>query len=267
MGALHEGHLSLFRRAKGDCDIAIVSVFVNPLQFNNPSDLAAYPRDLNRDMQLMSREGIDAVFAPGEEEMYPPGFQTTVDVSELTQPLEGEFRPGHFKGVATVVAKLLSMVMPERVYFGLKDYQQLLVIERLVRDLNMPITVVGLPTIRDVDNVAISSRNVRLSPEDRMAAGVIPRALACAVQMAQSGETSVERIQRAVWQAIAAEPRAAIDYVSVVDADTLQPLTTLRERTALVAVAVRFGEVRLIDNELIAPEGIAVPKIRISRPV
>jgi len=247
MGYFHEGHLSLMRRARAECGTVVVSIFVNPLQFGPREDLAEYPRDLERDLRMAREVGVDVVFAPTEEEMYPPGYCTYVEVLGLTEKLCGLFRPGHFRGVTTVVAKLFNIVQPDVAYFGQKDAQQAVVIQRMVRDLNMPLEVVVLPTVREADGLAMSSRNVYLSPEERQAALVIPRSLARAVEAVKGGERDVAALREMVRGMLAAEPRASIDYVEIYGWPDLEPLTVLTDR-ALLAVAVRFGRARLIDN-------------------
>jgi pantoate--beta-alanine ligase len=264
MGALHEGHLSLIRRARSDCDLVVVSIFVNPTQFGPEEDFARYPRDLNRDLQLTSREGVDALFSPSAEEMYPTGFQTTVDVPELSATLEGALRPGHFQGVATVVAKLLNIVQPDRAYFGQKDYQQYLIIDRAARDLNLTPSIVMVPTMREPDGLAMSSRNVYLSSEERQAATILYRALQKADALVKGGERDPKKLQAALEAQIAAEPLAMQEYVALVNPETLEPVTTLAKVT-LVALAVRVGRTRLIDNALVAPDGVATTKNRGSR--
>lgn len=262
MGALHEGHLSLVRRAKADCDIVVVSVFVNPTQFGPKEDFAAYPRPLMRDQQLASEAHADAMFAPAVEEIYPSGFQTVVDVPGIGSLLEGASRPGHFAGVATVVTKLLNIVQPNRTYFGQKDYQQVLVIERVARDLNQTSDIVMLPTLRESDGLAMSSRNVYLSPEERHAAPLLSRVLKHAEAQIQAGANDPQALQTELAALVAAEPLAKLDYVVLVDAETLQPVAALNESPILIALAVRFGTTRLIDNILVAPPGVALPRTR-----
>lgn len=262
MGALHEGHLSLIRRAKGESDLVVVSLFVNPTQFNEREDYANYPRDLNHDSYMAAHEGVDALFMPEPDEIYPAGFQTTVDVPELSATLEGAHRPGHFRGVATIVTKLLNIVQPDRAYFGQKDFQQILVVERLIRDLNLLTSIVRVPTLREPDGLALSSRNVRLTPEQRCAATILYRALSQAETLVAGGETDAARIQQAMESLIASERLAAPEYVALVHPDTLQPATTLRDAVTLAALAVRFGDVRLIDNTLLAPPGVPLNKYR-----
>lgn len=250
MGYFHEGHLSLMRRARADDGAVIVSVFVNPLQFGPQEDLAQYPRDFERDRQLAESVGVEAIFAPDVAEMYPAGFQTEVRVKELSKPLCGKSRPGHFEGVATVVLKLFQMVMPDRAYFGMKDYQQLRIIQQMVRDLHLPVEIVPCPIVREPDGLAMSSRNVYLSPDARAAATVLYRSLQWAQAQYAAGERDADKLRTGVYEQIAAEPLARIDYVEVVDAETLQPIERI-ERPALVALAVFFGRARLIDNCLL----------------
>lgn len=265
LGALHEGHLTLFRRAKNDCDIAVASIFVNPTQFNEHTDFEAYPRDLMKDQRMASQEGMDALFVPSVEEMYPSGFQTSVHVSQLSATLEGAHRPGHFEGVATVVAKLLNIVQPDHAYFGQKDYQQFLIIERMARDLNLPTEIVIAPTMREADGLAMSSRNAHLSPEERKAATVLYRALQRAETLVKENARSPERTLREMEALIAEEPLARSEYVALVHPDTLEPMRDLAEGVTLAALAVRIGRTRLIDNALIVPAGIAPPKNRRSK--
>lgn len=257
MGALHEGHISLIRRATSDCDLVVASIFVNPKQFSPDEDLASYPRDLQRDLQIASNEGIGALFQPDVDEIYPAGFQTVVDVPELSEPLEGARRPGHFKGVATIVTKLLNIVRADRVYFGQKDYQQLLIVERLVRDLSIPTEIVTVPTVRAEDGLALSSRNAYLSPAERAAAPILYRAIQLAEAYVERGETDVVSLIGQINSLIASEPRAQADYVAAVDPETLAPVETLADRLTLLALAVRIGRTRLIDNTLLAAPGIS----------
>lgn len=252
MGYLHEGHLSLVRRARQDCDHVIVSIFVNPTQFGPHEDFDRYPRDLKRDLALLEKEGVEVVFTPSVEEMYPPGFHTFVEVGGVTERLEGASRPGHFRGVATVVTKLFNIVQPHCAYFGQKDAQQLVVVRKLVRDLDLPIEIVPVPTVREPDGLAMSSRNVYLSPQERQAARVLFRALSLARDLFAGGERDAERVRQQMLALIAAEPLARIDYVSVADADTLQELDQI-DRPALVSLAVDIGSTRLIDNVVLSP--------------
>lgn len=252
MGYFHEGHLSLMRRAQHENAAVLVSIFVNPLQFGAGEDYDRYPRDFERDRQLAHAVGVDAIFYPEVSEMYPTGYQTEVRVKELSQPLCGKSRPGHFEGVATVVLKLFNIVTPDRAYFGMKDYQQLRVIQQLVRDLNLPIEIVPCPIVREPDGLAMSSRNVYLTPEERTAATVLYRSLQWAQAQVESGERNASKLREGVFQQIAAEPLARIDYVEVVDAETLQPVERI-DRLTLIALAVFFGKARLIDNCLLEP--------------
>jgi pantoate--beta-alanine ligase len=252
MGYFHEGHLSLMRRAKADGGAVMVSIFVNPLQFGPHEDYARYPRDFERDRQMAESVGVEAIFYPDVSEMYPPGFQTEVRVKQLSQPLCGRSRPGHFEGVATVVLKLFNIVTPDRAYFGQKDYQQLRVIQQLVRDLNLPVEIVPCPIVREPDGLAMSSRNVYLSPAERQAATVLYRSLMWAQEQVQAGERDALRLQREVYEMLAREPLARIDYVELVDAETLEPVARI-ERPTLLALAVYFGNARLIDNTLLTP--------------
>ncbi len=262
MGALHEGHLSLVRRAKADCDVVVVSVFVNPTQFGPGEDYDAYPRPLARDQQLASEAQADALFSPSVEEMYPAGFQTVVDVPGLGSLLEGTHRPGHFAGVATVVTKLLNMVQPHRAYFGQKDYQQLLLIERVARDLNQTADIVMVPTLREPDGLAMSSRNVYLTPAERAAAPVLSRVLKYAEEQIHSGAANPQALTAELAALIAAEPLAKPDYIALADPETLQPVVSLTDIPVLIALAVRFGSTRLIDNALVAPPGVTLPRTR-----
>jgi pantoate--beta-alanine ligase len=252
MGYLHEGHLSLMRASKRECDTTVVTIFVNPTQFGRNEDLSRYPRDEARDLSLLEAEGCDAVFIPTVEEMYPEGYSTYVNVEGLTARLEGASRPTHFRGVTTIVMKLLQILGPNRAYFGQKDAQQLAVIRRMVADLNLPVEVVGLPIVREPDSLAMSSRNVYLTPEQRQAALVLNRSLRLAEQRFGEGERNADAIRAEMQQLIAAEPLAEIDYVSIADANTLDELTTI-DHPALASLAVRFGATRLIDNVHLTP--------------
>lgn len=252
MGYFHEGHLSLMRRAQHDNGAVIVSIFVNPLQFGAGEDYNRYPRDFERDRQMAQSVGVEAIFYPDVAEMYPAGYQTEVRVKELSKPLCGKSRPGHFEGVATVVLKLFNIVTPDRAYFGMKDYQQLRVIQQLVRDMNLPIEIVPCPIVREPDGLAMSSRNVYLTPEERTAATVLYRSLQWAQAQVESGERDASALREGVFQRIAAEPLARIDYVEVVDAETLQPVERV-DRPTLIALAVFFGKARLIDNCIVVP--------------
>jgi pantoate--beta-alanine ligase len=253
MGFLHEGHLSLVRRARQDNATVAVSVFVNPTQFGPNEDFSSYPRDLERDLAFLRDEGVDLVFVPSVSEMYPEGFDTHVVVGRVAERLEGSARPGHFRGVATVVAKLFNVLGPDRAYFGQKDAQQVVVIRQMVRDLAMPVEIVPLPTLREADGLAMSSRNVYLSPQEREAALVLPRALQTAEALYVRGVRDAERMRFAMRGVLAAEPLARVDYVSVADAETLEELLSL-DRPALVSLAVRIGRTRLIDNLVLGAE-------------
>jgi len=250
MGALHEGHLSLVRASKQRADLTVVSIFVNPAQFGPGEDYRSYPRDRAADSALLIREGVDILFAPDAEEIYPPDFQTSVTVERLSEPLCGRFRPGHFRGVATVVLKLFNIVSPEVAFFGRKDAQQSVIIQRLVRDLNLPIEVVVCPIVREPDGLAMSSRNAYLSAEERSAALLLHRSLERAREMLLGGERRAGVIVGEVRRLVEAEPRARIDYIEAVDAATLSPLALI-SGCALLALAVRIGGARLIDNLLI----------------
>ena len=247
MGALHAGHLSLVARARRENGRTLASIFVNPTQFGENEDLAAYPRTPENDLRLLESLGVDAVWTPSPEEVYPHGFQTFVTVDDVSAPLEGARRPGHFRGVATVVAKLFNVFQPDRAYFGQKDAQQVAVIRRMAADLSFPVDVVVCPTIREADGLALSSRNVNLSPAERRAAPVLNRALLAASAAFESGERDAERLRDVVSETLAAEPLARPDYVSVADAVTLLELERVAG-PALVSLAVRFGGTRLIDN-------------------
>jgi pantoate--beta-alanine ligase len=247
MGYLHEGHLALVKQARIENSAVIVSIYVNPTQFGPREDFGAYPRELNRDLELLREEGVDIAFVPSDEEMYPPEFSSWVDVEKVTERLEGASRPGHFRGVATVVAKLFNIVQPTKAYFGQKDAQQAVVIKRMVADLNLGIEIVVVPTVRESDGLAMSSRNIYLSPGERQAATVLFRALTLARQLRQGGEKDAGKIRRQMTSLIQKEPLAQIDYVSIADAETLEELNLI-DRPALASLAVRIGKTRLIDN-------------------
>ena len=247
MGYLHEGHLSLIRRAREECDHVVVSIFVNPTQFGPKEDLSKYPRDLDRDLGLIEPLGTDLVWIPTAEIMYPKGYQTWVEVETVTRPLEGAMRPGHFRGVTTVVAKLFNGVKPHRAYFGQKDAQQATVIRQMTRDLNFPIEIVVCPIIREPDGLAMSSRNVYLDPEERKAATVLHRSLSAAKNVYENGERHAEKLRRIMREVIASEPLAQMQYVSCADYDTLEELETVTGKT-LLSMAVFMGKTRLIDN-------------------
>lgn len=247
MGYLHEGHLELMRRAKDQCDIVIVSIFVNPTQFGPGEDLASYPRDLDRDAGMAERVGVDAIFNPGAEEIYPSGYCTYIDVERITERLCGVSRPGHFRGVATVVAKLFNIVKPDYAYFGQKDAQQVLVIKRMAADLNMEVEVVTVPTVREQDGLAMSSRNIYLDPEQRQAALSLSRSLNRAAEEVRAGERNAEKIRQLVINMIKSEPIAEIDYVELYSHPDLEPVDVING-PALLALAVKMGRARLIDN-------------------
>lgn len=250
MGYFHQGHLALMRRARESCDAVVVSIFVNPLQFGPQEDFARYPRDFARDAAMAEEAGVAAVFAPSAEEMYPSGFATHVEVGGLADCLCGLSRPGHFRGVATVVAKLFNIVRPDRAFFGQKDAQQLLVVRRLAADLNMDLEIVAVPTVREADGLAMSSRNVYLEPEQRRAAVVLYQSLREAEEMVRGGERDAGRVRRKVEEMIAAVPEARIDYVEIRSLPALEPVQELGA-PALLALAVRFGTTRLIDNTVL----------------
>ena len=247
MGYLHEGHLFLARRAKAENDVSAVSIFVNPTQFGPKEDFARYPRDPDRDLALLEKERTDLVLMPPVEEMYPPGISTWVDVEGVTKRLEGAARPGHFRGVATVVAKLFNIVEPSKAYFGQKDAQQVVVIQKMVTDLNMNLEVVVVPTLREPDGLAMSSRNVYLNPEERQAAVVLWRSMNLAKGLQQKGERDAEKLRNEMVALIKKEPLARIDYVSIADPRTLDELSQIKG-SALVSMAVYIGKTRLIDN-------------------
>jgi pantoate--beta-alanine ligase len=246
MGYLHEGHLSLIRRAREECDHVFVSIFVNPTQFGPKEDLAKYPRDLERDFRLIEAY-TDVVWNPTAEIMYPTGYQTWVEVEAMTRPLEGAMRPGHFRGVTTVVAKLFNAVQPHKAYFGQKDAQQVAVIRQMVRDLNFPLEIVVCPTMREPDGLAMSSRNVYLDPEQRKAATVLFRSLSAAKGLYEAGERNAQVIRKKMKEVLASEPLAEPQYVSCADYDTLEELDEIKGKT-LLSMAVFIGKTRLIDN-------------------
>jgi pantoate--beta-alanine ligase len=248
MGALHEGHLSLVHEARAMCDVVVVSVFVNPTQFSPAEDFSGYPRDLTRDSALMAEYNVDYVFAPTVEEIYPPGFSTYVTVEGVSTELEGASRPGHFRGVSTVVAILLNTVKPDFVFFGQKDAQQAVVIKQMVRDLNFPTEIVVLPIVREESGLAMSSRNNYLTSEERKAAAVLHRALSKARAAYNDGEHSATRLIDLVRTTIESEPLARIDYVSANDPDTFKKRERIDERPVLLSLAVFIGKTRLIDN-------------------
>ena len=250
MGALHEGHRSLIRAARLACDAVAVSIFVNPLQFGPLEDFDRYPRSLAQDLSLCQSAGVDAVFIPRAQEMYPPDFETAVSVQRLTRRYEGLSRPGHFGGVTTVVTKLLNIIRPDKAFFGQKDYQQAVVVERLAKDLDLDTEIVVRPTVREPDGLALSSRNQHLSPEERKAATVLYRALSEGRELIRAGERSVRKVEAAMTRLIRAEPLVRLDYLAVVDPITLDEVRSVRGRVVLL-LAVWTGETRLIDNLIV----------------
>ena len=250
MGFLHQGHLSLVKQSKADNDLTITSIYVNPTQFGPGEDFKKYPRDTERDFKLLEIEHNDIVFMPSSEEMYPEHFDTWVDVGELTNYLEGKRRPGHFKGVTTIVNKLFNIVSPNKAYFGQKDAQQVVVIQKMVKDLNMNVEIVVMPTLRETDGLAMSSRNVYLNPDERRVAPILYRSLVLARQLREKGETDSGMIKEKMISLITSEPLVSIDYISIADCDSLQELPRLKERS-LVSLAAKLGNTRLIDNLII----------------
>ena len=251
MGAFHEGHLSLVKEARARCDIVVVSIFVNPEQFNDKADLDAYPRDLTADVAMLADYEVDYVFAPDAGEIYAEGFSTYVEVEGLSETLEGDSRPGHFRGVATVVTILFNTVRPDLAFFGQKDAQQTAVIKRLTHDLGFETEIVVVPTIREESGLALSSRNERLSAEDRAKAAVIITALREAKTAFKKGERNAADLAQIVTERLEAEPLAKLDYVAIVDRETLQPVDKIGDEETLIAVAVDFAGVRLIDNVIL----------------
>ena len=252
MGALHEGHLSLVRAARASSDVVAASIFVNPTQFGPNEDLAKYPRSFEQDCQMLEREGVNFVFAPSVEEMYPAGAVTWVTVEELSSKLDGRSRPGHFRGVTTVVAKLFHIVEPDRAFFGQKDAAQVAVIRRMVRDLNLPVEIVVCPIVREPDGLAMSSRNAYLDPEQRKQALVLHRSLMRVQNIAEAGEQDAAKLNAAGRRTFAQENSVRLDYFEIVNPDTLDPVSDISEG-ALVAVAAYVGTTRLIDNLLLKP--------------
>jgi len=255
MGALHPGHISLVRAAQSDNDATIVTIFVNPTQFGPNEDLSAYPRTLKDDLDLLEAEGVDIVFAPTPSEVYPPGFQTQVDVTQVSQGLEGERRPGHFQGVATVVTKLFNLAQPTCAYFGQKDAQQVVVVRRLVADLNFPVFVEVIPTVREPDGLAMSSRNRYLDTAQRSSASVLFRALRAASDRYTAGERHPAILRNLIQTTVESEAQAEVDYVSIADPQTLRELSLPGESPVLASLTVKFGKVRLLDNMLF-PESL-----------
>lgn len=251
MGFLHRGHISLAEAARRECASVAASIFVNPTQFGPQEDLTAYPRDLPRDLDLLEKAGVDLVWTPTPEIMYPQGYQTWVNVEDITHPLEGAMRPGHFRGVTTVVAKLFNAVQPQSAYFGQKDAQQAAVICRMVKDLNFPLEVVVCPTVREADGLAMSSRNTYLNPTERQAATVLYRALQSACMEYDNNTRNAEKLRQVMRQIVESEPIAKLQYVSCADPLTLQELEGEIKGQALLSMAVYFGKTRLIDNLVI----------------
>ncbi len=251
MGYLHDGHLALIRRARAENSLMVVSVFVNPAQFGPQEDFKTYPRDIERDLEILARENTDIVFLPSVEEMYPPGFDGWVDMGRIAQRLEGASRPGHFRGVATVVAKLFNIVQPTRAYFGQKDAQQTIVIKKMVAYLNMNLKIITVPTVREGDGLAISSRNAYLNPEERQAATVLYRSLCLSQRLWAEGEKEAGEIREQMTALIQSEPLASIDYVSITEPETLEEMVVVKAPT-LASLAVRIGKTRLIDNVVLA---------------
>ncbi|MCW5733343.1 MAG: pantoate--beta-alanine ligase [Enhydrobacter sp.] len=251
MGFLHEGHLSLVRRAKEECGAVAVSIFVNPTQFAANEDFSTYPRDMERDLSLLREIQADLVFTPTPATVYPPGHDTGVEVGTVTNVLEGVVRPGHFRGVATVVCKLFNIVQPTKAYFGQKDAQQCVVIAKMARDLDMPLEVVVCPTVREADGLAMSSRNSYLKPDERRAATVLRRALAAAEARFSVGERSGETLRQAMLETLATEPMGSVEYVSIADRRSLTELGQVPADGALASLAVRIGKTRLIDNVIL----------------
>jgi len=259
MGFLHEGHLSLVEQARRDNEALVVSIFVNPTQFAPNEDLDRYPRDMDRDLELLAQERVDAVFAPTADDMYPPGFDDWVDPQgPLVDRLEGESRPGFFRGVCTVVARLFRIVQPDRAYFGQKDAQQLRVIRQMVRDLERPVEIVAMPIVREPDGLAMSSRNAYLSPDQRENAAALSQALSEARQLVRDGVRDADRIRSRARDVLADAGDITIDYVSVADEQTLTELDAI-DRPALLLLAAKIGATRLIDNTILVPPGVAVP--------
>ncbi len=252
MGALHMGHGSLIERARAECDFVVVTVFVNPTQFNDPADYSKYPRTLAADVSFCASRGTDVVFAPTQEEMYPRGQQTLVEVGEVAEFMEGRFRPGHFRGVATVVAKLLNIVAPDKAYFGEKDAQQVAVVRRMVEDLNFPIEIVTVSTVRESDGLALSSRNARLNSQERRDAIALYQALSAAVKRIEEGERRVAHVKQRAAEVFACYPGVRAEYFEVADPARFKPMEHI-EGPVRLAGAIWVGEVRLIDNVLVAP--------------
>jgi pantoate--beta-alanine ligase len=251
MGALHAGHIALVQQARAENDVVIATIFVNPTQFAANEDLSKYPRDIPHDLETLRQAGVNLVFTPTPDLMYPSGFQTWIEVEQVSQGLEGERRPGHFRGVATVVAKLFNLTQPQRAYFGQKDAQQAAVIKRMTRDLNMPISIRVCPTVREADGLAMSSRNVYLSPEQRNAAPIINQSLLAASFIYQNGERDVEKLRVVIEEVLRTERLAEVDYISIADAVTLREIESQNDNPILVSLVVKMGNTRLLDNMLL----------------
>ncbi|MGB8816870.1 MAG: pantoate--beta-alanine ligase [Rhizobiaceae bacterium] len=253
MGYLHVGHMELVKSSKAHCDITVVTIFVNPTQFAAGEDLSTYPRDLERDLAMLKAEGADFVFTPDVPEMYPGNAETIVETVKLSKVLMGKIRPGHFRGVATICTKLFNIASPDNAFFGEKDFQQVAVIKRMVADLNQPLEIVAVPTVREPDGLACSSRNVRLTPDDRKAAVVLSISLNRAGELIAGGERSIAAIRKSVRNTLKTEPRALIEAVDVRDAGTLKPVFGLFLKPIVMLLTVKFGSVRLIDNRVFVP--------------
>ncbi len=251
MGYLHDGHMALVARARAQNDVVVTSIFVNPLQFGKNEDLSKYPRDMARDSAMLDAGGVDFVFAPDVADMYPRPMEAVVDVPTLGGKLEGEVRPGHFAGVATVVTKLFNIVQPDRAYFGEKDYQQLQIVKRMVDDLAQPVEVIGVPTIREADGLAQSSRNVYLTPEQRRAAAIVPKTLDEAERLLAQGLRAPREIEKRLVEFISAEPLAQPEVVAIRDPETLEPLPAIADKAVLLLLYVQFGTTKLLDNRLL----------------
>lgn len=267
MGSLHEGHLALVRRAGELADRVVVSIFVNPTQFNDSADFETYPRDLERDRRLLEEVGCDLLFVPDAEVIYPPGFATYIEIEGVGEDLEGEFRPGHFRGVATVIARLFRLVRPDRAVFGEKDAQQLAVVRRLVEDLDLGVEIVAHPTVREHDGLAMSSRNRRLSADERRAALVLHQALVRAANLIAAGETDADEVRTLMRETVEEEPLARFEYAEVVDPETFRPVERIEGRV-LLPVAGSIGDIRLIDNLTVTPRAVgATRSVRLSEEV
>lgn len=260
MGYLHDGHLELVRQARATCDRVIATIFVNPTQFGPNEDLSSYPRDLERDFSMLREEGVDAVFVPAQQDMYLFGSETAVDTKRLSRILIGRIRPGHFQGVTTIVTKLFNICQPDHAYFGEKDYQQLQVIKRMVRDLDVPVEIKGVPTVREFDGLAMSSRNVMLTPEDRIAAVSLSHTLTTAEDICASHLVTAQNLSKLIRSTLEKEPRASIQSVDIRDAETLAPIRGRIERSVVALLAVRFGSVLLIDQRILTPNQVYLQK-------